>query len=188
MSAVCYLCHNEAGEITSVIRGDSEHMGEPMGSFIKYTGSEEVSTKWYIKDGVAKKKGEPPSKSYAFNVVSETWELDLSDAKSRAWDRIKLKRQADERNTFTWDGNTFQCDEQSQRKLMLTMQRAQNDSSLSMAWTLADNTVKTFSAADYINIGIAMSTHVDACHTKAKDLRTKINAATTQSELDGITY
>ena len=71
---------------------------------------------------------------------------------------------------------------------MLTMQRAQNDSSLSMAWTLADNTVKTFSAADYINIGIAMSTHVDACHTKAKDLRTKINAATTQSELDGITY
>lgn len=56
MSAVCYLCHNEAGEITSVIRGDSEHMGEPTGSFIKYTGSEEVSTKWYIKDGVAKKK------------------------------------------------------------------------------------------------------------------------------------
>ena len=25
-------------------------------------------------------------------------------------------------------------------------------------------------------------------HKKAKDLRTKINAATTQSELDGITY
>tara|TARA_B100000123_G_scaffold192541_1_gene143965 strand:+ start:2879 stop:3445 length:567 start_codon:yes stop_codon:yes gene_type:complete len=188
MSAVCYLCHNEAGEITSVIRGDSEHMSEPTGSFIKYTGTKEVSTKWYIKDGVAKEKGEQPSKSHTFNVTSESWELDLSDAKSRAWDRIKLSREADECGTFTWSDNTFQCDEHSQRKLMLTMQRALIDSSLSMAWTLANNTVKTFSSADYLNIGTAMSTHINACHEKAKGLRTKINAATTQDELDAITY
>ena len=188
MSAVCYLCHNEAGEITSVIRGDSEHMSEPTGSFIKYTGTKEVSTKWYIKDGVAKEKGEQPSKSHTFNVTSESWELDLSDARSRAWDRIKLSREADECGTFTWSDNTFQCDEHSQRKLMLTMQRALIDSSLSMAWTLANNTVKTFSSADYLNIGTAMSTHINACHEKAKGLRTKINAATTQDELDAITY
>lgn len=188
MSAVCYLCYNEAGEITSVIRGDSEHMSEPTGSFIKYTGTKEVSTKWYIKDGVAKEKGEQPSKSHTFNVTSESWELDLSDAKSRAWDRIKLSREADECGTFTWSDNTFQCDEHSQRKLMLTMQRALIDSSLSMAWTLANNTVKTFSSADYLNIGTAMSTHINACHEKAKGLRTKINAATTQDELDAITY
>ena len=188
MSAVCYLCHNEAGEITSVIRGDSEHMGEPTGSFIKYTGTEEVSTKWYIKDGVAKEKGEQPSKSHVFNVVSESWELDLADGKSRAWDRIKLSRQGDEFGTFTWSGNEFQCDEISQARLRGAVLRAQIDTSISVDWMLADNTSKTFNAEDFNNIGKALEEHVNACHVKAQGLRTQINGASTQADLDAIKW
>ena len=129
-----------------------------------------------------------PSENCDFNYGTKAWDYDLTGAKREAWIRVKLSREADECGTFTWSDNTFQCDEHSQRKLILTMQRALIDSSLSMAWTLADNTVKTFSSADYLNIGTAMSTHMNACHVKAKDLRTKINAATTQDELDAITY
>ena len=188
MSAVCYLCHNEAGEVTAVIRGDSNHMDEPTGSFIKYTGTEEVSTKWYIKDGVAKEKGEPPSKSHVFNVVSESWELDLADGKSRAWDRIKLSKQGDEFSTFTWSGNEFQCDESSQNKIRGAVMRALIDSTISITWTLADNSAETFNATQLREIGKALEEHVNDCHVKAQGLRTQINAATDQAQLDAVSW
>ena len=188
MSAVCYLYHNEAGEITSVIRGDSDYMSEPTGSFITYTGSEEVSKNWYIKDGVPKKKGEPPSKSYAFNVVSETWELDLADGRSRAWDQIKLSRQGDEFSTFTWSDNEFQCDERSQNKIRGAVMRALLDSTISITWTLADNSAETFNATQLREIGKALEEHVNDCHVKAQGLRIQINAATNQAQLDAVSW
>ena len=190
MTATFAVVYETNGKIVRVCSGSEEGVKLTLvqdgRSFLYVDNHPEENS--YIADGKVVAMPTKPSENCNFNYSTKAWDYDLTGAKREAWIRVKLSREADECSTFTWDSNTFQCDEHSQRKLMLTMQRALIDSSLSMAWTLADNTVKTFSSADYLNIGTAMSTHIDACHVKAKDLRTKINEATTQDELDGITY
>ena len=185
------VIHDSAGKILRVCNGSKEGVEltvQQDGRDHVYVDSYPDMENSYIADGKVIAMPTKPSENCDFNYGTKAWDYDLTKAKREAWIRVKLSREADECGTFTWNDNTFQCDEHSQRKLILTMQRALIDSSLSMAWTLADNTVKTFSSADYLNIGTAMSTHMNACHVKAKDLRTKINAATTQDELDAITY
>ena len=190
MTATFAVVYETNGKIVRVCTGSEEGVKLTLvqdgRSFLYVDNHPEENS--YIADGKVVAMPTKPNENCDFNYDTKAWDYDLTGAKREAWIRVKLSREADECSTFTWDSNTFQCDEHSQRKLMLTMQRALIDSSLSMAWTLADNTVKTFSSADYLNIGTAMSTHIDACHVKAKDLRIKINAATTQDELDAITY
>ena len=185
------VIHDSAGKILRVCNGSKEGVEltvQQDGRDHVYVDSYPDMENSYIANGKVVAMPTKPSENCNFNYGTKAWDYDLTGAKREAWIRVKLSREADECGTFTWSDNTFLCDEHSLRNLMLTMQRALIDSSLSMAWTLADNTVKTFSSADYLNIGTAMSTHINACHEKAKGLRTKINAATTQDELDAITY
>ena len=190
MTAKIAVVYETNGKIARVCSGSEEGvkltLEQDGRSFLYVDNHPEENS--YIADGKVVAMPTKPSENCDFNYGTKAWDYDLTGAKREAWIRVKLSREADECGTFMWNDNTFQCDEHSQRKLILTMQRALIDSSLSMAWTLADNTVKTFSSADYLNIGTAMSTHINACHEKAKGLRTKINAATTQDELDAITY
>ena len=190
MTAKIAVVYEANGKIARVCSGSEEGvkltLEQDGRSFLYVDNHPEENS--YITDGKVVAMPTKPNENCNFNYDTKAWDYDLTEAKREAWTRVKLSREADECGNFTWSDNTFQCDEHSQRKLMLTMQRALIDSSLSMDWTLADNTVKTFSSADYLNIGTAMSTHINACHEKAKGLRTKINAATTQDELDDITY
>ena len=48
-------------------------------------------------------------------------------------------------------------------------------------WTLADNTVRTLSAADMIAVGVALGGHVAAQHEKARGLRVQIGGAGNQA-------
>jgi hypothetical protein len=55
-------------------------------------------------------------------------------------------------------------------------------------WTLSDNTVVTFNATELIQIGQALASHIDNCHTKARIKRAEITSATTFSELNNISW
>jgi hypothetical protein len=131
---------------------------------------------------------EKPSDAHVFNFASRAWELDLGEARDMAWSRIKRSRNADEFSTFEWNSHTFQCDERSQSRIMSAVQRAQLDSTLTMVWTLSDNSTVTLNATELKQVGQALASHIDACHVKARGLRTQINAAETEAELDLITW
>lgn len=142
----------------------------------------------YVKDGEIVSKGAQPSEGHVFNYATEQWELDIDLARSKKWKAIKIERQMRELSTFEWNTHTFQCDQASQMRIQSAVQAAIIDDGLNMVWTLADNTTQTFSAAEIKQIGQALANHVNTCHERGRILRAEIQAATTQEELEAITW
>lgn len=114
--------------------------------------------------------------------------FDLDIAKSEKWWLIKADRDSEEFGTFVWNDHTFDCDEVSQRRIQGAVQLAALDNTTVMDWTLADNSVQTFTATELEQIGQALAAHVNACHVKARGLRAQIDAATTEAELGTISW
>ena len=71
---------------------------------------------------------------------------------------------------------------------MLAVLLAAFDTSTAMNWTLTDNTVQTFNSTELQQIGQALAMHINACHVKTQNLRTKIENATTVDELELIQF
>lgn len=113
---------------------------------------------------------------------------DLEQKKQDKWAEIKAARTAQEFGSFEWGGYTFQCDEVSQRRIQGAVQLAMLDPALTLDWTLADNTVQTFTAAEFEAIGQALAAHVGQCHERGRILRQEIDAATSEQDLEAISW
>lgn len=129
-----------------------------------------------------------PSETHYFDYESKQWAADLADLQAAKWREIKAARDADENSTFDWGVHTFQCDQASQMRIQSAVQAAIIDDSLSMVWTLADNTTQTFAASELKQIGQALSNHVKDCHDRGRILRGQIDAATTEEDLEAIVW
>jgi len=184
---ICFISH-EQGRITAIQKGPVSAMEPPNNDYIEYLGDEEIGFDWYIADGQPLKKPDQPSKYHVFNYATGAWEYDLPVAKNVKWMDIKAARNSEEFGTFTWSTHTFQCDETSQRRIQGAVQLAQLDSTTTLDWTLADNSVQTFNATELQQIGQALAAHVNACHVKSRTKREEINAATTEAALDAIIW
>ena len=142
----------------------------------------------YVEDGDLVEKPAQPSAEHIFDYAAKQWVYDLTSHQMQKWAEIKQARNAEEFSTFEWNSHTFQCDERSQSRIMSAVQRAQLDSTLTMVWTLSDNSTVTLNATELKQVGQALAAHIDACHVKARGLRAQINAAETEAELDLITW
>ncbi len=187
------VMYNSDGMITSVRSGSYRGVladAEASGQAYLVTDDSVDLDRFYVNTltNEAVEYPEKPSEAHAFNFTSYTWELDLSEAKKSAWNRIKRSRGVDEFSTFEWNSHTFQCDERSQSRIMSAVQRAQLDAALTMIWTLSDNSTVSLNATELKQVGQALSSHIDACHVKARGLRGQIDAAETEAELDLITW
>ena len=136
--------------------------------------------------------GEPKS-SLASNIWSKEQKKwvdgrDLEQKKADKWDEIKASRSDQEFGSFNWGGYTFDCDEVSQRRIQGVVQLAAIDSTMTLDWTLGDNSVQSFGSAEYMLVGQALAVHVSDCHAKARLLRSQIDAATTSAELELINW
>ena len=140
----------------------------------------------YVADGEIIAKGDQPSQSYVWS--GSQWVFDLSVGKEHKWSIIKSHRDTQEFSSFEWSGYTFDCDEVSQRRIQGAVLLATMDATVSMVWTLADNTTQTFNASQLKQIGEALGAHVNACHVKARALRDQIDLAETESDLDDINW
>ena len=142
----------------------------------------------YVSNGAIQPKGDKPAEGYQFNYASGAWELDLTLARDVKWVEIKAARDAQEFSEFDWGGYTFQCDEVSQRRIQGAVQLSAIDDTLTLDWPLADNSVQTFNAADFIGIGLALAAHVNIGHVKSRQLRLDIDSATTEAEISAIQW
>jgi len=129
-----------------------------------------------------------PSEGHVFNYGTEEWELDIALARSNKWKEVKLERQIRELSTFDWNSHTFQCDEISQIRLQAAVQAATIDDTISMVWTLADNSTETFNATELKQIGKALADHLKVCHDRGRILRGEINAAQNLEELEAVSW
>jgi len=132
----------------------------------------------------------PPNNYDIWDEVNGGWidGRDLDQKKADKWVEIKAARDAQEFGTFDWGGYTFQCDEVSQRRIQGAVQLSAIDDTLTLDWTLADNSVQTFNAADFIGIGLALAAHVNIGHVKSRQLRLDIDSATTEAEISAIQW
>ena len=156
-------------------------------SYLLFYGAVDTENK-YVADGELVSMPEKPGDSYEFNYETKQWQLNLTEAKKEKWREIKNSRTMEEFGEFTWNSQSFQCNELSQQRLWGIAQRAQIDSSLEMDWTLTDNTVVTLTAPQFTQIAESLSDHINACHTKARGLRSQIDAAETESAIAAITW
>ena len=128
-----------------------------------------------------------PSSSHIWSPLDLLWlapiAKTLNEVKDAQWASIKQARCGAEYGGFTWDGSDFDSDPISQGRITGAVTLAQMDSAVSIVWTLADNSVRTLSAADMIAVGVALGQHVNACHERARVLRGEIEAALTAEEL-----
>lgn len=144
-------------------------------------------------DGQLTETDKPRFAPNHFDVWSESlgeWvdSRDLEQKKQDKWVEIKAARTAQEFGSFEWGGYVFQCDEVSQRRIQGAVQLAMLDPTLTLDWTLADNTVQTFTAAEFEAIGQALAAHVSQCHERGRILRQEIDAATSEQDLEAISW
>jgi hypothetical protein len=184
-----YAIYDDDGRITSVVSGPTVTNNPPESNAIEVKDNDDFTIDaYYVSGGQLTLYPDKPSGSYVFDYQAGVWVVDLALAKSHKWDEIKGARDVQEFGTFDWNGYTFQCDEVSQRRIQGAVQLANMDSALVMDWTLADNSVQTFTAADFIAIGIALAAHVNDGHVKSRQLRQQIDAATSEADIQAISW
>lgn len=112
----------------------------------------------------------------------------LQDLKDDKWLEIKQARSAAEYGGFVWDGSAFDSDAVSQSRIQGAVQLANMEPGFSVDWTLADNSVRTLSAADMLAVGAALGEHVAAQFSRARAMRSQIAQATSAEELNNIVW
>ena len=194
MSQKIVVFHTAEGEIVGRRSGIAENVDITIANSalghvdITDLGYGVSASSHYVSNGAIQPKGDKPAEGYQFNYVSGVWELDLALTRSVKWEAIKAARDAQEFSQFDWGGYTFQCDEVSQRRIQGAVQLAAIDDMMTLDWTLADNSVQTFTASEYVQIGQALAIHVGQCHERGRILRQEIESATTEAELEAIVW
>lgn len=185
--------YDSDGKITTLRTGDERSVridAEASGMLYVITSNEVDLDRNYINPDTKEicEYPEQPSESHTFNYESGAWQFSLSIGKSQLWRGIKISRDQSEFGGFVFDGATYDSDTTAQQRIQGAMLLASQDSSASMTWTLANNNTVELNAEKIINLGKALAEHVNSVHDKARDLRVKIEAATSTSELDEIAW
>ena len=111
---------------------------------------------------------------------------DLESAKQRRIAQLKQLRDAKEFSTFVWDGSEFDIDSYSQLRIQLAVQRASTalvaGQSMEIEWTLADNTSRVMSVQNMLALGYAMGDYINALHETCRQLRRRVEDATSPEE------
>ena len=195
MSRGTALLYTENGEITGTRSGSIANiqididLNGGRGIFLEPEAVPDDTSLYYISDdGELTLKGDAPHATAQFDFAAKAWSYDLGRHKEFAWLDIKKARDEHEFGVFEWGGYTFQCDEVSQRRIQGAVQLAAIDATMTLDWTLADNSVQTFTAAEYVQIGQALANHVSGCHERGRILRQEIDAATTLEDLEAIVW
>lgn len=167
--------------------------GAPATKSTHYIGSNGVAVA-YDATQAAAKADRPAYRQAHWDNSTMAWVDDrtLDQLKASRWGVMLAARSADEFGPFVWDGSTFDGDERSQARIqsavLLALLAAQTDTSFSIDWTLADNSVRTLTGANMIAVGQAMSVHVAAAHAAGRTKRTEIMAAANAADVDAVTW
>jgi len=140
--------------------------------------------------GVLVSTSDKPNAFYKYSRLEGKWvdPRPLEEVKATQWLRIKRARTVAEESGFLWDGSLFDSNLASQLRISGAIQLTQLNPALTLDWTLADNTVRTLSAADLTAVGIALGAHVSTQFTKGQSLRAQIDAATTKEAVEAIVW
>lgn len=144
--------------------------------------------------GQAAAKAQAPSYSALWDNAAFKWVdlRNLEDAKAETWTQIKADRDAEIYGGFVWDGSKFDTDPISISRVQGAVQLAtiamSQGQPFSIDWTLFDNSTRTLSATEMVQVGVALGVFVTTIFAAGVTLRDQINAATTLDQVDAIKW
>ena len=158
MNAVLY---NTDGSIHSILFGGSEEEHQQDAAFMSkpYILTDELVgiDTHYVSGSELVEIPEKPEGANVFDCQSGEWTFDISDEKSQKWQEIKLARDIEEYTSFVWSRFTFDANERSQQRITSAVQRAQLDTTMTVTWTMSDNSTSSFNATEVQQIGQALA-------------------------------
>lgn len=102
---------------------------------------------------------------------------------------IKAARTSAESAGFTWNNSVFDSDPLSQQRIAGAVQLAIiSDNSFEVTWTLKDSSLRKLSKSDMLSIGLALGGFIQSQFNKGQELQKLIDIATTEAELNKITW
>lgn len=139
---------------------------------------------------VISKPQKPPTPNHIFDFEKYEWvdPRSLDDLKVEQWEAIKKARELAEIGGFEWDGSVFDSDPISQSRILGANQLASITPDFEIEWTLADNTSRMLSSADIQAIGIALGKHIAKQHNKSRELRARIDQASSAEEVFAVSW
>lgn len=103
---------------------------------------------------------------------------------------INAERDRREKAGFTYNGNTFDSDEISVIRINSAVNTAVaavlSGSSFSVNWTTADNKTVVLTAQQFLEMSAALAQHSNDQHVRARGLKDKLDAATTEDEIAAV--
>lgn len=152
--------------------------------------SDFTNTAYYYENGSIIQLPNKPSNWVIWNWETHSWvdPRPLTEVKAAKWLFIRDQRNQVEYGGLLWDGKTFDSDPTSQQRIMGAVQLAALNPDLIVDWTLKDNSVIELSSSDLQNLGIALAEHVNQVHKHARELRSQIDSASTNAEVDAIVW
>lgn len=122
-------------------------------------------------------------------VVGGAAEVDLATLRTNRWDALKAEREI-RLATATTAWGVFQSDPVSQGYITgkVTKLNLIGDTTPSVTWRLADNSMVTLSKADFIAAAEAVADHIEAVMGESWALEAALDAATTAAEIEAVTW
>ena len=137
-------------------------------------------------------KIEETDKTYFEYKGEYVCEVPLDELKQAKRDEINKARDNAEQGGFEYLGKVFDSDPVSCQRIALASQTAlismQSQSEFSVEWTCQDNSKITLSTEQTIGMSIALTQWSNSCHIKASELKALVDQATTQEEVEAISW
>ena len=121
-------------------------------------------------------------------------ELTLNELKEAKRAEINQVRDAAEQGGFEYLGKVFDSDQISCQRISTAAQALQlmnlseSGNIPVITWTCADNSKIDLTASDLAGLVIALMEHSNSCHQKATELKEQVEKATTEEELNAISW
>ena len=190
--------HDNYGNIQAVssyAMGVPDDFGLPPGSFLVDSDIPEsilVNEYKLIENSLVRVGAPADAEIYDLNITTLNWEINISKLKAVKRATIKRARGIAEYAGFTWAGSTFDSNAISQQRIASAVQLASLSKAanqpFSITWTLADDTLRTLTADEMIQVGLALGEFVQTNFQKAQALQQQIDAATTKEEVEAVVW
>lgn len=144
----------------------------------------------YVSGGAFVAYPAQPTPNHTWNSSTHAWVdgRSLVIAIKAAAQRVKDGRDAYLQTGLPTTYGTFDFSVQSQTKLQWLVNQAQQDSSFTCTWQLADDSNVTLTAADILSVQSQAIAWLTSVHTKAVTLKQSAYACTTNAQADAIQW
>lgn len=129
--------------------------------------------------------GTKPAHYMEFDYATKTWTdtRNLADVQKAKWNQVKVARDIFEFSGFTYNGDVFDSDLQSQIRVMGAVTIG-----APTIWTLKSNELVSLDDQGIVGLGQALADHIQSAHERGRAARKAIYDSTSPEQVDAVIF